>query len=241
MRRFFAIQGALLAVTLLLCLHARGLSRDMGITGMDTIGEIHQCGCSVSVIHDSEELADRFSQFDKENADPGAGLYGTAIFTGTPRDSFAFSKGSTFCTIEVERVIKGELEPGSIDAEIKGGLHYETEAEQRERLTGARDMGIETPAERLFTLDLGGMDLMVPGKRYLIIAQTLDIGGEVFYRINGYQVSWLCLEGTESVPVSDSAVYRECWGSEVFSYDREVIEEFYRRKGEVLGRYGLRV
>ncbi|MBR1738866.1 MAG: hypothetical protein IJ737_01115 [Ruminococcus sp.] len=240
MKVFPALQAALIALTLLLCFHAKSLSADIGITEMDTIEKIHQSGCDcIAAIHDTEELYDRFSQFDSENADFGTGLYGTAIFVGTPRDSFSFSKGSTFCTLDVDRVIKGNITADSIDAEIKGGFHYETEAEQRERLTDAGDMETDTPAERLFTLDLGGMNFMVPGKKYLIISQTLDIGGKTFYRINGYQVSWLCLEETESLPVSDGTMYSECWGNEVFSYDREIIGEFYRKKGDILKSYGL--
>ena len=240
MKEFLAIQTALIAVTILLCLHAKGLSENVGITDMDTIDKIHQSDCDyIAVIHDTEELYDRLSQFDSENADFGTGLYGTAIFIGTPRDSFSFSKGSTFCTLDVDRVIKGNISTDRIDVEIKGGLHYETEAEQRERLMDAEDMEIDTPAERLFTLDLGGMNFMVPGKKYLIISQTLDIGGETFYRINGYQVSWLCPEETESVPVSDSTMYLEYCENEVFSYDREIIGEFYQKKGDILKSYGL--
>lgn len=37
MKVFLTLQAALIAVTLLLCLHARGLSEDVGITRMDTI------------------------------------------------------------------------------------------------------------------------------------------------------------------------------------------------------------
>lgn len=107
MKVFLTLQAALIAVTLLLCLHARGLSEDVGITRMDTIEKIHNSNCDyIAVIHDTEELYDRFSQFDSENADYGIGLYGTAIFVGTPQDSFSFSKGSTFCTLDVDKVIR---------------------------------------------------------------------------------------------------------------------------------------
>ena len=41
MKVFLTLQAALIAVTLLLCLHARGLSEDVGITRMDTIEKIH--------------------------------------------------------------------------------------------------------------------------------------------------------------------------------------------------------
>ena len=240
MKFFLAIQTALVAVTILLCFHAKGLSENVGITDMDTIDKIHQSDCDyIAVIHDTEELYDRFSQFDSENADYGTGVYGTAIFVGTPQDSFSFSKGSTFCTLDVDKVIKGTITTDSIDVEIKGGFHYETEAEYKERLMDAEDMEIDTPAERLFTLDLGGMNFIIPGKEYLIISQTLEIGGKTFYRINGYQVSWLCLEETESVPVSDGAVYSEYCENEVFSYDHEIIGEFYRKKDDILKSYDL--
>ena len=143
MKVFLTLQAALIAVTLLLCLHARGLSEDVGITRMDTIEKIHNSNCDyIAVIHDTEELYDRFSQFDSENADYGIGLYGTAIFVGTPQDSFSFSKGSTFCTLDVDKVIKGNIKTDSIDVEIKGGFHYETEAEFKERLMNAEDMEI---------------------------------------------------------------------------------------------------
>lgn len=239
MKVFLALQTALIAVTLLLCLHAKGLSENVGITDMDTIDKIHQSDCDyIAVIHDTEELYDRFSQFDSENADLGTQTYGTAIFVGTPRDSFSFSKGSTFCTLDVDRVIKGNISTDSIDVEIKGGLHYETEAEQRERLMDAEDMEIDTSAERLFTLDLGGMNFMVPGKKYLIISQTLDIGGKTFYRINGYQVSWLCLEETELAPVREGVDYSECCQNEAFCADKDTVEEFRWRKEQILKKYG---
>mgnify|MGYP006918457822 CR=1 FL=1 len=74
MKVFLTLQAALIAVTLLLCLHARGLSEDVGITRMDTIEKIHNSNCDyIAVIHDTEELYDRFSQFDSENADYGIG------------------------------------------------------------------------------------------------------------------------------------------------------------------------
>lgn len=165
MKVFLTLQAALIAVTLLLCLHARGLSEDVGITRMDTIEKIHNSNCDyIAVIHDTEELYDRFSQFDSENADYGIGLYGTAIFVGTPQDSFSFSKGSTFCTLDVDKVIKGNIKTDSIDVEIKGGFHYETEAEFKERLMNAEDMEIETPSEKLFSLDFGGMNLWYQGR-----------------------------------------------------------------------------
>ena len=183
MKVFLTLQAALIAVTLLLCLHAKGLSEDVGITRMDTIEKIHNSNCDyIAVIHDTEELYDRFSQFDSENADYGIGLYGTAIFVGTPQDSFSFSKGSTFCTLDVDKVIKGNIKTDSIDVEIKGGFHYETEAEFKERLMNAEDMEIETPSEKLFSLDFGGMNFMVPGKKYLIIAQTLDFKEKTVYQ-----------------------------------------------------------
>lgn len=63
MKVFLTLQAALIAVTLLLCLHARGLSEDVGITRMDTIEKIHNSNCDyIAVIHDTEELYDRFSQ-----------------------------------------------------------------------------------------------------------------------------------------------------------------------------------
>ena len=62
MKVFLTLQAALIAVTLLLCLHARGLSEDVGITRMDTIEKIHNSNCDyIAVIHDTEELYDRFS------------------------------------------------------------------------------------------------------------------------------------------------------------------------------------
>lgn len=240
MKFFLAIQTALIAVTILLCFHAKGLSENVGITDMDSIEKIHQSDCDyIALIHDTEELRDRFSQFDSENADYGTQTYGTAIFVGTPRDSFSFSKGSTFCTLDVDKVIKGAITTDSIDVEIKGGFHYKTEAEYKERMMDAEDMEIDTPAERLFTLDLGGMNFMVPGKKYLIISQTLDIGGKTFYRINGYQVSWLCLEETESRAINKGYVYSECCNNEIFSPDESVIEAFYDKKNDILKAYEI--
>ena len=240
MKAFLALQAALVAAALLLCLHAKSLSADVGISDMDTIDKIHQSDFRcIAMIHDTEELYDRFSQFDSDNADFGTGLYGTAIFIGTPRDSFSFSKGSTFCTLDVDRVVKGKVKDKSIDVEINGGFHYETEAEYTERLMDAEDMEIETPAERLFTLDLGGMNFMVPGKRYLIIAQTIDIGGKTFYRINGYQVNWLCLEKTESVPIEADGKYAAHCENEVFTTDKAVLDAFRVKKEEILKSFGL--
>ncbi len=240
MKFFLAIQTALIAVTILLCFHAKGLSENVGITDMDSIEKIHQSDCDyIAVIHDTEELYDRFSQFDSENADYGTGVYGTAIFVGTPQDSFSFSKGSTFCTLDVDKVIKGTITTDSIDVEIKGGFHYETEAEYKERLMDAEDMEIDTPVERLFTLDLGGMNFMVPGKKYLIISQTLDIGGKTFYRINGYQVSWLCLEETESRIMKEEFIYSDCYNNEIFSPEHSVIESFYVKKYDILKSYNI--
>lgn len=55
MKVFLTLQAALIAVTLLLCLHARGLSEDVGITRMDTIEKIHNSNCDyIAVIHDTE-------------------------------------------------------------------------------------------------------------------------------------------------------------------------------------------
>ena len=236
MKVFLTLQAALIAVTLLLCLHARGLSEDVGITRMDTIDS----NCDyIAVIHDTEELYDRFSQFDSENADYGIGLYGTAIFVGTPQDSFSFSKGSTFCTLDVDKVIKGNIKTDSIDVEIKGGFHYETEAEFKERLMNAEDMEIETPSEKLFSLDFGGMNFMVPGKKYLIIAQTLDFKEKTVYRINGYQISWLCLDETESKIMKEEYVYSECCNNEIFSPDHSIIEAFYAKKDDILKTYNI--
>lgn len=240
MKVFLTLQAALIAVTLLLCLHARGLSEDVGITRMDTIEKIHNSNCDyIAVIHDTEELYDRFSQFDSENADYGIGLYGTAIFVGTPQDSFSFSKGSTFCTLDVDKVIKGNIKTDSIDVEIKGGFHFETEAEFKERLMNAEDMEIETPSEKLFSLDFGGMNFMVPGKKYLIIAQTLDFKEKTVYRINGYQISWLCLDETESKIMKEEYVYSECCNNEIFSPDHSIIEAFYAKKDDILKTYNI--
>ncbi|MBR1751444.1 MAG: hypothetical protein IJ740_11305 [Ruminococcus sp.] len=240
MKFFLALQAVLIAFTLLLCFHAKSLSADIGITDMDTIDKIHQSDCDyIAVIHDTEELYDRFSQFDSENADYGTGVYGTAIFVGTPQDSFSFSKGSTFCTLDVDKVIKGTITTDSIDVEIKGGFHYETEAECKERLMDAEDMEIDTPVERLFTLDLGGMNFMIPGKEYLIISQTLEIGGKTFYRINGYQVSWLCLEKTESRIMKEEFIYSDCCNNEIFSPEHSIIESFYVKKYDILKSYNI--
>ena len=192
MKVFLTLQAALIAVTLLLCLHARGLSEDVGITRMDTIEKIHNSNCDyIAVIHDTEELYDRFSQFD------------------------------------------------SIDVEIKGGFHYETEAEFKERLMNAEDMEIETPSEKLFSLDFGGMNFMVPGKKYLIIAQTLDFKEKTVYRINGYQISWLCLDETESKIMKEEYVYSECCNNEIFSPDHSIIEAFYAKKDDILKTYNI--
>lgn len=240
MKIFISIQAVLIAAAVLLCVHARGLSDDVGITDMDSIQKIHNSDCdNITVIYDTDELNDEFYQFDYANADYGLDLYGTAIFVGTPKDSFSFSKHSTFCTIDVDKVIEGNIQSDSIDVEIKGGFYYETKSEQKYRLMDAEAMEIETPSERLFALDLGGMNYMIPGKKYLIIAQTLDFNGKMVYRLNGYQISWLCLDDTESKVMKKEYVYSDCSTNEIFSPEQDVIDEFYQKKQAILSDYGV--
>ncbi|ADU23988.1 hypothetical protein [Ruminococcus albus] len=238
MKLFLSLQAVLIAITVILCFHAKSLTDNVGITEMNSIEKIHQSDCDyIAVIHDTEELDDRFTQFDRENADLGTQTYGTAIFIGTPKDSFSFSNSSTFCTIDVDKVIKGNIKTKSINVEIKGGFYYETESEHMERLSDAKDMEIETPAERLFTFDLGGMNFMNPGKKYLIISQTLDLGDKTFYRINGYMISWLCLDKTESKIMKTEYVYSDCFDNEIFTPEQEIIEAFYSKKESILNKY----
>lgn len=139
----------------------------------------------------------------------------------------------------MDKVIKGNIKTDSIDVEIKGGFHYETEAEFKERLMNAEDMEIETPSEKLFSLDFGGMNFMVPGKKYLIIAQTLDFKEKTVYRINGYQISWLCLDETQSKIMKEEYVYSECCNNEIFSPDHSIIEAFYAKKDDILKTYNI--
>ena len=63
-----------------------------------------------------------FLQFDSENADYGIGLYGTAIFVGTPQDSFSFSKGIIFCTLDVDKVIKGNIKQTALMLKSKAAF-----------------------------------------------------------------------------------------------------------------------
>lgn len=240
MKIFFAIQAALVCVTLALCSYAKTQTEGPCISNMTRIEKIHSSDCgNIAVIESTEAVNERFKQFDSRNADYGLGLYGTAIFVGEPKDSFSFSKGSTFCEIAVEKVIEGNITEEVLNAEIKGGFFYPTQMEFEERIMDAEDMGTDPPTEREFSLDLGGMNFMTPGRKYLIIAQVLDFDGKQLYRINGYQVSWLCLDGTESKPIKDGYVYSNCYDNEIFAYEQDIIDAFYQKKAEILRLYGL--
>lgn len=240
MKKFITIQILLIGITVILCYYAKSLSDDVGISHMDTIENISKSRCdNIAVIYTVDDMYDEFSQFESENADYGLGLFETTIFVGTPQDQFSFSNGSTFCTIDVDKVIKGKIEKRSIDVEIKGGFYYETETDYDERIMDARDMEIDTPQERLFVLDFGGINFMIPGKEYLIIAQTLDFKGKTVYRINGYQISWLCLDETKSELMKKEYVYSDCSTNEFFSPNQTVIDAFYQKKDEILKSYNL--
>ena len=83
------------------------------------------------------------------------------------------------------------------------------------------------------------MNFMVPGKKYLIIAQTLDFKEKTVYRINGYQISWLCLDETQSKIMKEEYVYSECCNNEIFSPDHSIIEAFYAKKDDILKTYNI--
>ncbi len=243
MKKFIVFQIALIAATAALCLYARSQATDVGISQMDTIEKIHESSCdNVAVISTTDDLNSAFSQFDYGSADRdmamfGEGLYGTVMFVGSPDDEFSFSKGSTFCTLNVDRVISGTIDSDKIDVEISGGFYYETNYDYEERLMNAADMEMDTPDERLFTLNLGGMNFMVPGEEYLIIAQTINFDGITHYRLNGYQISWLALDETVSQPMKEEYTYADCCDNEIFSPEQEVIDLFYQKKSNILKTY----
>lgn len=240
MKIFFAVQVALICVTLALCSYAKTQTEGPGISNMTNIEKIHKSDCdNIAAIESVDDVNEMFKQFDNGNTDYGLELFGTAIFVGSPKDSYSFSKGSTFCEIDVDKVVKGSIAEETIDVEIKGGFFYPTQMEFEERVMDAEDMGIEPPTEREFVLDLGGMNFMIPGRKYLIIAQTLDFDGKQLYRINGYQTSWLCVDETKSKPIEDGCVYSDYCENEIFAYEQEVIDAFYRKKEEILRSYSL--
>lgn len=248
MKLFISLQAGIIAIACGICGVVSSNQSDADFIGKKTYDEISQLDARTYVVTEDDAAIDQSADdyidfFENMYSQLKSPFFDKQILVITAKDSYSLYDRAFQQDIVVEQVIDGdaELAGKTVPMLFAGGFYYETPQECENRVSHSSyfDQKLsQDDTRQQFIFDMAGLNVMKPGHKYLVFAQSIKFDNYLMLCADKHQFTWFDISATDT-KVMTSASFSDYKDNEIFTDSEVVSEDFYRLKKEVLAHYGI--
>lgn len=241
MKIFVPLQTALIAIVIIIGFIMRTHIPDKGVVSLKTYDDLKDISPDVITSFDSVS-GSPFDALEGKYSNLYDDTYSSVLFLCTALDDYSFTDGLFTQKIRIDKTISGDCpdEGETIKLIINGGFSYCKKGLYYYQINNKNADDEEDLNERIFVLNLYGINFMKPNHQYFVSALRKDNGSFTYYGTASGQINWLDLqENTNILLNSNNSSYSEYCDNEFFCESQGALKYLNRKKNEIFSKYGI--
>lgn len=249
MKKFILLQIVIIFTGFLVCSSLKKEQPNSSYMEIKNYRDILDIDASVYMIPEEDAWLDQSAKtyidfFEELYATNKTKIFDKQILIIEPNETISVYNDCIFQDVKVISVIDGEknFSGNNFRFIYPAGFKIESRKEYQNRVNNERLFGIETSQQYSDkpVLNLAGLNIMKPGHKYFIFAQSLNLSKD--YTIlcaDRQQYTWMDLTINSSKAMTENS-FKKYYNNEIFTDSQVVIDDYYRLKEEVFNYYNIK-